>query len=123
MVVQAQPAEQVEALAQRMLAAIGDTPVLHQDHHIAVTASIGFATFPIGPLPLQVSWEHAIDLVDTAMYLAKAHGRNRAYGVRLLQARDEATLERITNGLEAAWREGEVALTLLQGQPGAEAAA
>jgi diguanylate cyclase (GGDEF)-like protein len=122
-VVQAQPADQVEALAQRMLAAIGDTPVAHQGHHIPVTASIGFATFPIGPLPLQVSWEHAIDLVDTAMYLAKAHGRNRAYGVRLLQARDEATLERITNGLEAAWRESEVALTLLQGQPVAEAAA
>ena len=121
-VVQAQPAEQVDALAQRMLGAIGDAPVRHQGHCIPVTASIGFATFPIGPLPLQVSWERAIDLVDTAMYLAKAHGRNRAYGVRLLEARDEAALEHITNGLEAAWREGEVALTLLQGQPVAEAA-
>ena len=122
-VVQAQPAEQVDALAQRMLGAIGDTPVLHPDRRIPVTASIGFATFPIGPLPLQVSWERAIDLVDTAMYLAKAHGRNRAYGVRLPEARDEATLERVTSGLEAAWREGEVALTLLHGQPAAEAAA
>jgi len=70
-----------------------------------------------------VPWERAISLVDTAMYLAKAHGRNRAYGVRLLEARDEAALERVMGGLEAAWRDGEVALTLLHGQPPAEAAA
>ena len=54
---------------------------------------------------------------------AKAHGRNRAYGVRLVQARDAASLERVTSGLEAAWRNGEVALTLLHGHPPEEAAA
>ena len=32
----------------------------------------------------------AINLVDTAMYLAKAQGRNRAYGVRLLLAAPSA---------------------------------
>jgi diguanylate cyclase (GGDEF)-like protein len=122
-VVQAQSAEQVDGLAQRILGAIGDTPIRQQAHRIPVTASVGFATFPIGPLPLQVSWERAINLVDTAMYLAKAHGRNRAYCVRLLQACDANSLERITNGLEAAWRDGEVALTLLHGQQPAEALA
>jgi len=50
------------------------------------------------------------------MYLAKAHGRNRAYGVRLLHARDEATLEAVTRSLESAWRDGQVKLTLLQGR-------
>lgn len=122
-VVQALSPEQVDALAQRMLGAIGGAPVTHAQHRVAVTASIGFATFPIGPLPLQVTWERAISLVDTAMYLAKAHGRNRAYGVRLVQARDAASLERVTSGLEAAWRNGEVALTLLHGHPPEEAAA
>ena len=29
------------------------------------------------------------------MYLAKAHGRNRAYGVRMLQARDESQFDAI----------------------------
>ena len=121
-VVQGLSAEKVDALAQRMLGAIGDAPVRQAAHRVEVTASIGFATFPIGPLPLQVSWERAIDLVDTAMYLAKAHGRHRAYGVRVLATRDEAALERVTHGLEAAWRDGEVALTLLRGEPPAAVA-
>ena len=115
-VVQALGAEQVEALAQRLLGALDHAPVACGVLHIGVTGSIGFATFPMGPTALRVSWERAINLVDTAMYLAKAHGRNRAYGVRLLQACDEAALEKITRSLEPAWREGRVALTLLQGR-------
>ncbi|MDP3821882.1 MAG: diguanylate cyclase [Burkholderiales bacterium] len=115
-VVQTLGAEQVDTLAQRLLAALDQAPVVAGVHHIGVTGSIGFATFPMGPSALRVSWERAINLVDTAMYLAKAHGRNRAYGVRLLQACDEATLEAITRSLESAWREGQVALTLLQGR-------
>ena len=115
-VVQQLGPEQVDALAQRMLSVLDRAAVTVDTHRIAVTASIGFATFPIGPASLRVSWERAINLVDTAMYLAKAHGRNRAYGVRLLHARDEASLEAITHSLEAAWRDGQVALTLLQGR-------
>jgi len=115
-VVQSLEPEQVDALAQRMLSVLDRAAVKVDAHRIAVTASIGFATFPIGPASLRVSWERAINLVDTAMYLAKAHGRNRAYGVRVLHARDEASLESITRSLEAAWRDGQVALTLLQGR-------
>ena len=115
-VVRSLGADPVEALAQRMLAALDHAPVHVGTQRIPVTGSIGFATFPIGPASLPVSWERAIDLVDTAMYLAKAHGRNRAYGVRLMQARDEAALAEITRSLESAWREGLVTLTLLQGR-------
>ncbi|HJV62619.1 MAG TPA: GGDEF domain-containing protein [Albitalea sp.] len=114
-VVRSLGAEQVEALAKRMLAAMAGAPVVHDGRAIGVTGSIGFATFPLEPARLAVSWERAIDLVDTAMYLAKAHGRNRAYGVRLLHARDEAQLDEITRSLEDAWREGQVGLTLLHG--------
>jgi diguanylate cyclase (GGDEF)-like protein len=115
-VVQSLGAEQVDTLAQRMLSVMDHTPVQFDSHRIAVTSSIGFATFPMGPTSLRVSWERAINLVDTAMYLAKAHGRNRAYGVRLMHASDEASLEVITLSLESAWREGQVELTLLQGR-------
>lgn len=122
-VVQSLAAEQVEVLAQRMLSALDESPVTAGAHRVPVTGSIGFATFPIGPASLPVSWERAIDLVDTAMYLAKAHGRNRAYGVRLLEARDEASLESITRSLETAWRDGQVTLTLLRGREHTLAAA
>ena len=72
---------------------------------------------------MPLSWERAIELVDTAMYLAKAHGRNRAYGVRLLHADDADSLERVMRTLEQSWREGRVALTLLQGPTSGEGAA
>jgi len=114
-VVRALAPDAVEALAQRMLDAVGATPVLHQGRVIGATVSIGYATFPIEPTLLGVSWERAINLVDTAMYLAKGHGRNRAYGVRMLQAPDESCFDAIVKSLETAWRAGDVALTPLLG--------
>ena len=116
-VMQAIAPDMVDALAQRMLDAISGEPVQHDGRHIVVSASIGFASFPIAPTQVAVAWDRAIRLVDTAMYLAKAHGRNRAYGVTLLHARDEAGIDAVANALEAAWRDGKVALTLLQGKP------
>lgn len=122
-VTQSLASDQVEALARRMLGTLNQFPVVTGAGRVSVSASIGFATFPIGPSGLRVSWERAINLVDTAMYLAKAHGRNRAYGVRLLQDSDEGSLDAITHSLEAAWRDGRVDLTLLQGRTALEAAA
>lgn len=122
-VTQSLASEQVETLARRMLGTLNQFPVVTGAGRVSVSASIGFATFPIGPSGLRVSWERAINLVDTAMYLAKAHGRNRAYGVRLLLDSDEASLDAITHSLEAAWRDGRVELTLLQGRAALEAAA
>jgi diguanylate cyclase (GGDEF)-like protein len=119
-VVRSLAAQQVEALAQRLLDAIAGAPVVCDECAVPVSASIGFATFPIEPHALEVSWDAAIDLVDTAMYLAKAHGRNRAYGLRLLLAEREDALPAITRALEDAWRDGRVALTLLQGPGTAE---
>jgi hypothetical protein len=59
-------------------------------------------------------WERAIDLVDTALYLAKAHGRNRAYGVRSLLA--PAGEEPAAAGaLESAWRDGRADLKAFTG--------
>ncbi|MBX3635624.1 MAG: GGDEF domain-containing protein [Rubrivivax sp.] len=111
------PAAQVEPLAGRLLAAIGGQPVAVGRTGIAVTASIGFATFPLQPARQPVDWQRAVDLVDTAMYLAKAHGRNRAYGLRALH---EVPAPGAGHGqpaaaLEAAWRAGRAELTRLRG--------
>ena len=122
-IVRALDAEAVQALAQRMLDVVAGTPCLHEGRPIGTTVSIGYATFPIEPGLLSVSWERAIGLVDTAMYLAKAHGRNRAYGVRMLQAQDEQQLEAVGRALETAWLAGEVTLTPLRGPGNAAASA
>ncbi len=116
-VVQSLSPEQVEALAQRLLAAVAARTVDFGGTPVAVSASIGFATFPLEPAGLRLSWERAIEVVDTAMYLAKAHGRNRAYGIRLLHADDEAGVEHIVRTLEESWRDGRVALIALEGPP------
>jgi diguanylate cyclase (GGDEF)-like protein len=119
-VVQALGPDNVETMAARMLDVIGARSVEHEGRIVPVTVSIGYATFPIEPVRLPVSWERAINLVDTALYLAKAHGRNRAYGVSNLHAQDEAQFDAIGQSLESAWRTGVVSLTLLHG-PGAAA--
>jgi diguanylate cyclase (GGDEF)-like protein len=121
-VVPARAAEDARALAQRLLDLIATPPVRHgASQQIAVTASIGFASFPVAPHGLGLSWERAIDLVDTVMYLAKAHGRNKAYGVLHIDARDEAELVQLAKRMESAWQEGRVGLVALQG-PSPEAA-
>ena len=114
-VVRALPADEVETLAQRLLTVIGSQPVALGREQILVTASIGFATFPLLPQRRALAWERAIDLVDTAMYLAKAHGRNRAYGVRALQAEEGALATAQASQLEVAWRDGRAELAHLSG--------
>jgi len=108
-------ADQVDALAQRLLSVLEEVPVSVDGTCIPITGSIGYASFPIGPNRLGVHWERAIELVDGAMYLAKAQGRNRAYGVRFPHACDAAALKAATQSLEAARHDGRVALTQLLG--------
>jgi diguanylate cyclase (GGDEF)-like protein len=106
-----------EALVARLLAALADAPVAVAGATIPVSASIGFATFPLAPATWSPPWEQALELVDTAMYLAKAHGRHRAYGVRRAQADDPQALARLGRELEAAWRDGRAELVAIEGSP------
>ena len=108
-------APQTQDLAERLLAGIGGRTIDLPGGATTVTASIGYATFPIDPHRIALPWERALDLVDTALYLAKAHGRNLAYGIQTLQARDQSELAEISAGLEAAWNAGRVALQPVPG--------
>ncbi len=119
-VVDGRDAASASILAQRLLDKIAQPPVQHSGGEIAVTASIGFASFPLAPHGVALAWERAIDLVDTVMYMAKAHGRNRAYGVAAMDAADEAGVLDLSARLEAAWHEGAVTLLPLHGSVKAE---
>ncbi len=119
--VQSPDAALAQHLAQRLLDLIAGSPMPLGNaakQSITVTASLGFATLPMPPHGLRLSWERAIDLVDTVMYLAKAHGRNRAYGIESINAVDEAALALLANRMEAAWHEGQVGLVALQSSVG-----
>jgi diguanylate cyclase (GGDEF)-like protein len=109
------PRSGVDEIARRILNGISTQTIAYQDRQLSVNVSVGFAPFPLvaddGPL----SWERAVNLVDMALYLAKAHGRNRAYGVRGFDNFADTSLEAIEQDLERAWRAGFVDLSVVLG--------
>jgi diguanylate cyclase (GGDEF)-like protein len=120
------PPAEAQALAQRLLCALADAPVLHAGQTVAVSASIGYGLFPLrnseSQPDLDLNWEQAITLVDAAMYLAKAHGRNGACGILRVDAGSPAELGEIVQQLERSVHEGRVELHFQPG-PGVRGAA
>jgi len=113
------PRPEAEALAKRLLCALADAPVMHDGKAVPVSASIGFGLFPMRSsapqADLALDWERAISLVDTAMYLAKAHGRNAACGVLRVDAADAPAVEAIVEQLDASVRDGRIELQFQHG--------
>ena len=109
------PRHGVDEVARRILTSIAAQRVHCQGQEIAVNVSVGFAPFPLIPQDTPLPWERAVNLVDMALYLAKAHGRNRAYGVRGFGNFEKTSMEAIEQDLERAWRDGYVDLSVVLG--------
>jgi diguanylate cyclase (GGDEF)-like protein len=110
------PRSGVDEIARRLLAGISAQTIDYQGHQISVNVSIGFAPFPLSPGEHPLPWERAVNLVDMALYMAKGHGRNRAYGVRGFANFGETSMEQIEQDLERAWRDGFVDLSVVLGE-------
>ncbi len=108
-------AGQLDEIAARIMNAIASEPIEFQRSLIRVTASIGYAPIPLPPDDVTLSWERAISLIDMALYMAKLHGRNCAYGIRGLRRSDHEALASIERDLEKAWENGMVDMHLLLG--------
>jgi diguanylate cyclase (GGDEF)-like protein len=76
--------DEAELLAQRVLAAVADTPIglggagetMHR------TCSLGWAAFPWFPdNPRAISYEEVLTLADRGLHQAKQSGKNRAVGI------------------------------------------
>ena len=104
--------EQAEQMAARVLRILGETPIVVGTQALRVTASIGYARFPLPPYSADVPWEQAINLADMALYTAKNQGRNRAVGMVSSTASTREALHHLEADFDQAWREGRV--TLLQ---------
>jgi diguanylate cyclase (GGDEF)-like protein len=109
------PRDSLDEVARRLLAGIPARGVDYQGIRLSVNVSIGFAPFPLAPGSSGMSWERADNIVDMALYLAKGHGRNRAYGVRSLERLDEAGLEQVEQDIEQACRDGRIELSIVHG--------
>jgi diguanylate cyclase (GGDEF)-like protein len=113
--VPAVPRDRLDEIVLRVLNAVTSETVDHQGHRIRVTASIGYAPLPLPPDALALGWDGAISLVDKALYMAKANGRNRAYGVSGVHCVGAEALSELDADLETAWRTGSVDLRVLVG--------
>ncbi|ALK98711.1 diguanylate cyclase [Massilia sp. WF1] len=109
------PRSSLDDVARRLLNGIPARAVVYQGVTLSVNVSIGFAPFPLAPGGKPMSWERAVNLVDMALYLAKGHGRNRAYGVQGFAHDTSMSMEEIEQDIEAAWRSGSVELSIVQG--------
>ncbi len=100
-----------EALARRLLQAVGGTPVaVAGAAPLRVTVSLGHAVFPLAPHRLPLSAEQAINLADMALYTAKSLGRHRATGIRGCTATTAEALQAVEADFERAWQDGRVSL-------------
>lgn len=109
------PRAGLDEVAQRILGGISAVRVAHGSQTLSVNVSIGFAPFPLVCGGLVLPWERAVNMVDMALYLAKAHGRNRAYGVEGFGETQQVSVEEIEQDLEGAWRAGQVRLSVVMG--------
>jgi diguanylate cyclase (GGDEF)-like protein len=113
------PQAEAEALAQRLLCALAEAPVMHEGRAVPVSASIGFGLFPLRTsdpdAELEVTWERAVSLADTAMYMAKAHGRNGACSIVRVDAEGLDDVEEIIQQLEKSIGDGRVELRFQHG--------
>ena len=69
------PVSEAVALAQRLMKAFVDAPVVVDGQAIEVSASIGFAVFPLVGRSPGHAFDMAFALVDAAMYHSKSQGR------------------------------------------------
>ncbi len=97
-------------LVERVLQGIGAAPVATDEGPLRITASIGFASFPVGAA-LHLNWEQAVNWADTVLYKAKAEGRNRAVGIVGVQLQSAAAPGELLQDFDAACQRGEVELT------------
>ena len=109
------PPRLVQWRAARILAVIGEKPVVVQGVPVQVTVSIGYARFPLPPDVLPIAWERAINLADMALYTAKNQGRNRAVGIVAAQAPAAPELQQIEADFDRARHEGKVTLQIASG--------
>ena len=84
---------------------------LAADVAVPVTLTAGYISLPFSGVPESIcNWEKTLQMADMALYLGKAHGRNRAYGLSRLLVPHEQAMAILDHDLSAAIAAGMVEL-------------
>ena len=109
---------QIAGLVERVLHAVGGKSITIGDHEIQVTMTAGFISLPFSDISEEdLNWEKALQIADMALYLGKANGRNRAYGVARVLVDAVSALPLLEEDLAAAVNSGVVELIEVLGPP------
>eukprot|EP01137_Pigoraptor_chileana_P035752 Opistho-2@30276 len=98
--------EDAAELAERACAAVREQPFdIGYGQTVTVTVSIGFAAFPLDPAqPRAWDWQSTLGLADSALYAAKARGRDGYVGAVKANGLPPAEAPRDAAGWERASR-------------------
>jgi diguanylate cyclase (GGDEF)-like protein len=106
------PVAEAIALAQRLLKAFAEQPVTIDSRAIAVSASIGFAVFPLAGGTPGHRFDQAFALVDAAMFHSKNAGRGCATCLTALDPSVPLPLATLPATLEQAAADGKASLSV-----------
>ena len=93
-------------LAERARLAIASRPFTLEDGTaLPLTASIGFAAYPLAPAhPGALDWTTTVDLADAALYVVKRGGRDGWFGVLQAETTSATALRELAARPMAQWR-------------------
>jgi len=95
-------------LAERARLAIAGRPFTLEDGtELPLTASIGFAAYPLAPAhPGALDWTTTVDLADAALYVVKRGGRDGWFGLLQAETASATALRELAARPMAQWRAG-----------------
>ena len=93
-------------LAERARLAIASRPFTLEDGTaLPLTASIGFAAYPLAPAhPGALDWTTTVDLADAALYVVKRGGRDGWFGLLQAETTSATALRELAARPMAQWR-------------------
>lgn len=110
------PVEHLTPVIERVLKTVAEATVVHDDRTISVTTSIGHISLPqAGTTEIDLNWEKALHLADTALYMAKTRGRNQAIGISAIDVSPAEFSKLLQGDLEDAITHGIVHIQQIAG--------
>lgn len=108
--------ENLKELSERILNELAKKPVRFEGYEIRVTTTIGFIRLPFsGVSEKQMDWEKVLQVADMALYMGKAHGRNRACGVTQLHVSYEEAQAILETDLSEALSNKWISMETIEG--------